>query len=388
MVTISCSGKLHAFALAEQLERKHLLNRLYTTYAYQKNVSFRKLAKRIDKEDIPVDKIETIVLLAIPSKLIPSKSHTWNIIFDKWVASKVKKSDSRVFVGWSGMSLNAIRAAKNKGMKTIVERGSSHILNQDKVLKEEYKRFGIDFSINKAVIEKELKEYEEADFISVPSFYVKKSFLDYGIKEDKIVMNPYGVGSFFKPADNLQQKPGKKFTIVYVGSLSIRKGLIYLFQALNMLDLPENCYEVWFIGKVDNLLEDAIRKYKRTNWKFFGHINFYELQQYLVQCDVAVHPSLEEGLSMVIPQLMSCGVPVIITPNTGGENIIKDGENGFVVPVRSPESIANKITYLYNQPEELERLKKVVVQSVNNGFIWNDYGDRYAAFLQKIVNEY
>ena len=286
------------------------------------------------------------------------------------------------------MSLNAIRAAKNKGMKTIVERGSSHILNQDKVLKEEYKRFGIDFSINKAVIEKELKEYEEADFISVPSFYVKKSFLDYGIKEDKIVMNPYGVGSFFKPADNLQQKPGKKFTIVYVGSLSIRKGLIYLFQALNMLDLPENCYEVWFIGKVDNLLEDAIRKYKRTNWKFFGHINFYELQQYLVQCDVAVHPSLEEGLSMVIPQLMSCGVPVIITPNTGGENIIKDGENGFVVPVRSPESIANKITYLYNQPEELERLKKVVVQSVNNGFIWNDYGDRYAAFLQKIVNEY
>ena len=385
MVTVSCSGKLHAFALAEQLEKNKLLDSFFTTYAYQKNTYLRKYVKRIDKEEISVNKIHTNIPLAFPIKLMNDKVYIWNNWYDKWVASKISKSNSKVFIGWSGMSLHSIRSAKKKGIKTIVERGSSHILFQDKILKEEYLKFGKDFSVHPVVIEKELKEYEEADYISVPSYFVKNSFIKYGVNEKKLIMNPYGVGSFFKPLDKNQSSINKKFTIVYLGTLSVRKGLIYLFEALNNLQIPEDSYEVLFVGKVDEILRNRINSEKNSNWKFLGHINFYELQSILAVCDVAVHPSLEEGLSMGIPQMMSCGVPVIATTNTGGENIINNGENGFIVPIRDSIAIKEKITYLFNNKTALDIMKRKAIDSVNAGFKWDDYGNRYMEFINKIV---
>ncbi|MFM9944320.1 MAG: hypothetical protein ACKVQB_03725, partial [Bacteroidia bacterium] len=133
MVTISCSGKLHAFALAEQLERNNKLDSLLTTYAYQKNTFFNRFVKRIDKEEIPVNKIRTNISLAFPIKLWPDKVHIWNNLFDLWVAKQLKTSKSKIFIGWSGMSLHSIIVAKNKGMKTILERGSTHIVFQNEI---------------------------------------------------------------------------------------------------------------------------------------------------------------------------------------------------------------------------------------------------------------
>ncbi|HEV3251821.1 MAG TPA: hypothetical protein VGZ71_12755, partial [Puia sp.] len=64
MVSISSSSKLWAFVLAEQFERKKYLDYLITTYAYSKNTLARYLVNRIDKEEIPVDKIQTNIILA------------------------------------------------------------------------------------------------------------------------------------------------------------------------------------------------------------------------------------------------------------------------------------------------------------------------------------
>ena len=66
MVTISASTKLWAFAMAEQFEKHGMLDELITTFAYSKNTFARHFIKRKDKEEIPVDKIETNLLLALP----------------------------------------------------------------------------------------------------------------------------------------------------------------------------------------------------------------------------------------------------------------------------------------------------------------------------------
>jgi glycosyltransferase involved in cell wall biosynthesis len=384
MVTISCSAKLHAFALAEQMERHHVLDVFYTSYASPKNTIAQRLVKRTDRENIPAHKIHTQLPLALLTKIFPSQAHIWNDLFDKRVASKLTKSNSKVFIGWSGMSLYSIRAAQKKRMTTIVERGSSHIVFQDRILREEYKKFGIDFSVDPAVIKKELQEYQEADFISVPSYFVRDSFIGQGVDRKKILLNPYGASSFFTPGVLNSPENEKKFRIVYVGTLSVRKGLLYLFEALSLLTIPEQSFEVWFIGSIEEALKPSIEKYKKNNWRFVGKVDHYALRDYLVQCDLAVQPSLEEGLSMVILQLMSCGVPVIVTPNTGGANIIEDNVNGCIVPVRSPEAIAAKIQKLWAGGTHLLAMKKAAVKVIQNGFTWNDYGNRYMEIISKL----
>ena len=370
--------------MAEQLDKHGLLDSLYTTYAYHKNTFLRRFVKRIDQEDIPLKRIHTNPLLALPMKLLPAKVHMWNNYFDKWVANQVKYGEAGAFIGWSGMSLHTIRAARKKRMATVLERGSTHIVHQNAVLREEYARFGIDFSVHPEVIKKELQEYEEADYIMVPSDFVRNTFIEKGFPSQKIIVNPFGAADIFEPAVKITHPAKRKFTILYLGTLSIRKGLPYLFEALNGFSLSPDDFDVWFIGSIEDALKPLIEKHKRDNWKFMGHINHYDLPHYLGQCDVGVQVSLEEGLSMVIPQMMSCGVPVIITPNTGGENILRNGESGFVVPVRSPEAIAERITVLFNDRKKLDAMKLAARKAVSGGYTWDDYGNRYAAFLKTL----
>ena len=383
MVTVSCAGKFHAFALAEQLHRHDMLSYLLTTYAYQKNSMMRRFAGRVDKENIPIDKLKTYLPVAFGMKL-HHDDHLWNDMFDKWAAGRTgKPNNGKVFIGWSGMSLNAMRKAKAAGKKTIIERGSSHIQYQDNILHEEYKKFGIDFHVDKRTIEKELIEYEEADYISIPSTFVKNSFLEMGVPEKKLVQNPYGTSSHFKKIE--VDRRGDKFRILYMGSLLIRKGLVYLFEALNQLNIPEDKFEVIFVGKVNDEIKSTADKHMRPNWKFMGHVNHYELPKHISSCDVAVQPSLEEGLSMVMPQMMGCGVPVIATTNTGGEDVIEDGKTGFIVPIRKPGAIAEKIQYLFENPDKLSEMKTAAGATSSRDISWNAYGDRYADFIRKIT---
>jgi glycosyltransferase involved in cell wall biosynthesis len=386
VVTISCSGKFHAFALAEQMERLGKLNRLYTTYAYQKNKLLAKIVKRIDKENIPASKISTNNLLAFPIKLAPRSVYLWNDLFDQWVASKITNDLGKVFIGWSGMSLHSIKKAQTQKMTTIVERGSSHIEYQNKLLRDEYKNFGIEFSIDHRVIKKELAEYALADFISVPSYFVRNSFIEMGVHQDKLIMNPYGAGKAFTDDVSMQHKKNDKFTIVYLGTLSIRKGLIYLFKALSEIEIPISDFDVWFIGRIDSELEATIKKYKKSNWTFFGPVDHYQLSAYLSKCHVGVQPSVEEGLSMVIPQMMASGITMIVTPNSGGENIIEEGRNGFIVPVRDSNALGRRIEVLFNDKILMNNLGNRAKDVIKSGFTWDDYGDRYQINVEKYLN--
>ena len=384
MVIISCATKFHAFNLAEQLERNELLSRLYTTYASQKNTVFKEFIKRIDKEKISPEKITTNIPLAIRKKLVRSREKNFSIIeeYDKWVANRISKYNKggKVFIGWSSMSLHSLRTAKQKGMITIVERGSAHIEVQKEIMAPEYARFGEKIKTIPPVIKKELKEYEECDFISVPSKFALNSFLQKGISVEKMFLNPYGVSSFFTQ----KKRNDNKFRILYLGSSTILKGVIYLYQALEKLDIPKEKYEVWFIGKIDNSIAPIFQKMKKKNWRNLGFINHYLLSDYISQCDVAIQPSLQEGLSMVIPQVLSCGVPVIASTNTGGEMVITDGYNGYIVPIRNPDAIKEKIEILYRSPEILEQIKKHCSDYANE-LSWQNYGDRYSKFLLQII---
>jgi glycosyltransferase involved in cell wall biosynthesis len=385
-VVISCSTKFHAFAMAEQFERLGYLHAFYTSFASFKNTFFRKFVSRLDNEKIEVTRIKTNLLIAILHKLFSTYPHFWNELFDRWVAFRLKRNpDFDVFIGWSGMSLHSIKQAKKMGKITIVERGSSHILYQNEILKEEYAKFGIPFSIHSSVIAKELKEYEEADYISIPSSFVKNSFINKGVHEDKIIQNPYGVElkNFYSKREVVGISIPIK--ILYLGNQSFRKGLPYLFEAINSLNKDKFIFEFHFIGTISPDFQNYFNQNKNPNWIMHGHLPQHELKNELPNFDMAIHPSLEEGLSMVISQLLACGIPVIATTNTGGEELIKDGYNGYIVPIRNSEAIKEKMELLLNDTNKLIAMKLNAIESVKDGFTWNHYGNRWQENLEKIT---
>ena len=379
-VVVSCSGKFHAFALVEQLEKNGIDVMFFTSYSSLVNPFVKIFAKRIDKEEISPKSIQTNVLIAFALKIFRKRPQIANNLFDFWVSRSIRKLDADIFIGWSGMSLDSIKVAKRKGWKTILERGSSHIEFQNDVLKEEYLKRGMVFSIDQKTISKEIKEYSIVDTITIPSSFVGRTFLEKGVPKEKLFMNHFGASHFFSPRE---EQIIDQFIVLYMGTFSIRKGAYYLTEAIEKLKNEE--IEFWFIGNVDFDVQDLkVRLMKYENVKFFGHVNHYELSGYIEKCSVAVHPSLEEGQSMVINQIMKVGVPFIATPNSGAEELIAHNENGIIIPAKSSEAISNSILSLKNSNLKLLNLTRKVRQMPISHNSWEAYGKRYIEFMFNI----
>ena len=143
--------------------------------------------------------------------------------FDFQASKKIYYKNIDILVGWSGFSKRCFTKAKKFNCIKILERGSSHIQFQKNILVEEYNKLGIKPDIpSKKMINKELEEYKLADFICVPSEYVKETFIKQGIKENKIIKIPYGVD--LKEFSLVNDKKNNDiFTIISTGSVSIRK---------------------------------------------------------------------------------------------------------------------------------------------------------------------
>lgn len=382
MIRVACSVKTHSFQLAEQLERLSLLDRFYTIYHAGKNPLIGSFNKRIDKEEISPKNIKTISWLA-PLVRYYKNPFIINSIFDSFVSSNLsKEKDYKVFIGWSGMSLKSIKQAKKDGKTVVLERGSSHIRYQFDLLKDEFSRWGYAFKGDENVALQEEEEYELADYITIPSKFVEDTFIDKGISRSKLFKNNFGSNQYFSPTKSKREK----FTVLYLGNLSIRKGIPYLFQALKQLQIDPSLVDVWFIGSVSEEIKKMAATFQQSNWKFFGHVKHAELADLISQCSIAVQPSLEEGLSMVIPQMMACGTPVIASSNSGGEDIITDGVNGLIVPIRSPGSIAEKINLVFYNRSILTDLSDNSLLYSKQFGSWIQYGDRYKAFLNQISN--
>lgn len=294
----------------------------------------------------------------------------WRTIdsFDRWVESRLQPCD--VYHCMSACGLRTHRVARQRyGALTVCDRGSSHIVYQDRILQEEHERWALPYKhIDERVISQEQREYVECDIITVPSTFVYKSFISQGISEKKLRRISYGVElELFRPI----KKQDEVFRVICVAEVSVRKGLLYMLQALEPLRRE---IEVWIIGTVTTAIKPLLSRYE-DRVRFFGPVPRSDLYEYYSQGSVFVLPSVEEGLALVQAQAMACGLPVIATANTGAEDLFTDGIEGFIVPIRSPEAIREKVLHLYENAELRREMGKAALRRVQSIRGWDSYGD-------------
>lgn len=377
-VNISVGGKFHAFCLAEQLNKRSYLKKIFTSYPYFK----------LKQEGLPREKIVSLPLKEIIGYAVGNITYLQKFteigyyvssLFDRQVSEIIDDCD--IFTGWSGFSLFTIRKIrKSFAAKTIVERGSAHIEFSRDILLKEQERLGLEIELpSPHMIEKELEEYKQADYISVLSTFSKQTFLDKGFPPEKILMNPLGVDiETFSPLpkyDNI-------FRIIFVG-MRLEKGLQYLLQALEELKLKK--IELWLIGKLGFDIKPILNRH-RGSFKYIGAIPHTELRRYYSQGSVFVLPSLEEGFALSLLEAMACGIPVICSDNTGGKLAVREGIDGFIVPTRDVEALKEKIAYLYQHPDVCKEMGRQTRQRVKDNFTLNHYGERIIDTYKNIVS--
>jgi glycosyltransferase involved in cell wall biosynthesis len=379
-VTISVFSRFHAFYLADQLERRGHLERLITSYP----------RFEVKKYGIPPAKVTSLLaheILARGWNQLPDRlksrfnpEFVFHELFDR-DASRHIPTDTDLFVGWSGFSERGIRRAREAGAVTVVERGSAHIEVQRDLLAEEYQRYGLRPELpHPKIVEKEVREYELADYISVPSTFALQTFLDQGFDATRLIHAPLGVDlQNFTPLE----KDDDVFRVVFAGALSLRKGVHYLLQAFAELQLPQA--ELWLIGSIRPEVVPFLERFQRT-FRHIAHIPQGQLREYYARCSVFALCSIEDGMGMVLSQAMACGLPIICTTNTGGKDLIEDGKQGFVVPIRDVAALKDRILYLYQHPEERVEMGRMAQHRVRSCFTWDDYGRRISLRYKEMID--
>lgn len=374
-------------ALAKYLYTKRFLTRMISSYPLWK----------LKDQNLPVDSglIHTIPWLVTPylalnkmnmlHPLLEKKLSGWSHeLHDKYAKNNLIQAD--IFHGLSCHNLSAGRNAKKMGIKYVCDHGSSHIKFQSDIIKEEKFLTGIEFinggEINSKVIETEQLEYLESDHIFVASKFSKDTFLKKNIPSEKISVIPYGVDlSEFYP---IQVQNDQKFRVVFVGALSMRKGIHYLVRAFRLANIKNS--ELILIGK-KCVETDQLISTDDFNGRIIvtGIIPRVEILVWLSRSTVFVLPSIEDGFGLVLLEAMACGLPVIATENTGGPDCIIDGVNGFIVPIRSPQAIMERLIYLYENPEKAKWMANNSINSVSGVDGWGAYGEKVLEVYRNLL---
>lgn len=387
-VVTSCCGRFHIFDQARELARQGMLQQLITDYPLT----------RTERFGIPDEHVTSLLATGmlnhifrrarkwLPQEMRSPLAHVIHVHFSRRLA-RVLPSDMDFFIGLSSFSREALIRCRERGVLCAVDHGSLHQAEEARLVREEAARWGLPAPADTSpdwIIAREAEEFALADHVFVLSTAARDSLTRQGVDPGRIFVNPCGVDvAAFSPIP----RRDKVFRIVQVGAISLRKGILDLIEAFRHAALPGA--ELWFVGggPEESGLDTAIEGMELRGISFLPPVPQSVLRDYYNRSSVFVLASLADGFGMVVPQAMACGLPVIVTENVGARDLVADGVNGFVVPIRAPHLIAERLHYLYANPEIAARMGKAALATVRGGFAWSDYGDRLARFLDRCVAE-
>jgi glycosyltransferase involved in cell wall biosynthesis len=373
-------GVFHHFELARELLRRGHLDRIYSTYPW----------RRLQREGIPKEFVETFpwvhtaqILLGQKHLLKPSHSailaYQNAILFDRWTYNRVPACDA--LIALSGAALKTGQKVQERGGKFICDRGSTNRAFQNRLLREEYGRWNQEYTLEESrEMIREEAIYQQADAIVVPSQVARRSFISEGYSPDKVHVIPYGVRlENFSQMGNPPSGGDAAFEVLFVGSISLRKGIPYLLQAF--ANLKHSRKHLRVVGPVPPHLKPFLDSFPQDNVDFLGALPQSEVAKYMSTSHVMVLPSIEEGLALVQGQALACGCPIIATTATGSEDLFTDGVEGFILPIRDLDGIVDRMQRLIDEPGLRERMSANALGRVQQIGGWTQYGDQWETLL-------
>jgi glycosyltransferase involved in cell wall biosynthesis len=304
-VGIATSGRFHLLDLARELDALGVDVRFYSYVSRKRARKFGLPAHchvALLPFVFPLIALERLFPRVFPRTI--ERLMCWAL--DILVILRMRRCD--VFVCMSGMYLNAPRFAKWRyGALVVLHRGSRHILSQSDILA----RLSKAQQVTPFVIRRELRGYDMADCIAVPSFHAAESFAPWPEHAQKLFLNPYGVALEQFPLR--RGTPSREPTVLYVGNWSYQKGADVLAEVIAGMDGVRLIH-------VGALFDAPFPDHSR----FTHHdpVPQWELTKFYQAAHVFALASRQDGFGVVILQALASGLPIVCTERTGGVDLL------------------------------------------------------------------
>jgi glycosyltransferase involved in cell wall biosynthesis len=306
--------------------------------------------------------------------------------FASFCARAMKRPEFDAFFGVEYGALEAAQTARQLGKRVVVAFLSAHHGALDEWVFSEYARYPelvtpyverLARLMPRRTARKD-QEAQLADVIHTASRFTANSLQKYaGFDPNKIISVPLGA----PPAISASElPPGPNYTVkfMYSGPVSVGKGVHYLLQVWKLLD-AERFATLDIFGT--NLLPSQCFENLGAPVTLHGHVSLSELQRAYQQASVLVFPTLCDGFGMVVQEAFAHGLPVITTSNAGAADLIREGENGFVVPPRDPEALAEVMRWCVAHPAELFKMRPAALETARS-WTWKEFRESLKAQLE------
>ncbi|MBG9377068.1 glycosyltransferase family 4 protein [Panacibacter sp. DH6] len=307
---------------------------------------------------------------------------------DHKVARRIKtlpRKDKYAIYAYEDSALNAFRAAKNAGMPCLYDLPIGYWKSAHKIFETEKEKLpdwaatltGLNDS--PAKLQRKDEELKLADAIFVASSFTAKTLKDYSGTLAPVSVIPYG----FPPVAGPHEKVYNSFThnrplkLLFVGSLSQRKGIAYLFEAVEKFGTK---VQLTVVGRKKDV-PCAILDKNLSRHTWFESLSNNEILQLMREHDVFVFPSLFEGFGLVITEAMSQGTPVITTENTIGPDFITHDENGWLIDAGSAQALEAVLDKIISNPSVIEKAGKAAMKTAAER-PWQVYSNELARAVQ------
>ena len=302
----------------------------------------------------PVDLRPVERLLRLP----PLRFHTawrgavYNMAFDRHVAAVLPPA--RSVLAFAGQALDTLKAAqRGRAALLELESATAHVDTVARQQRRAVRQLRVELGwLGASLHRRTLREYAAVDVCHVPSRYAYGSFVDAGFSPDRLRLRHLVVDTDrFRPAD---ARPGDRFRVVYVGALTVTKGLGVLVDAFALFTAPDAELVLvggWASAGMRRYLQRASRRDPRIRLVGSG-----DPAPHYARASVYVHPSYQDGFGVAPLEAAASGLPLVVTADTGMCDVLSDGDSAFIVPSGEAASIADRLWALYHRTALRERM--------------------------------
>jgi len=312
-----------------------------------------------------------------PSFALPAFSRLMSVVPYRYIRDRATRAAEDLFLArlgrgevaylWSEVSLATAHELKRRGIPVVREKTNCHKATAYRLLEHEYSRVGVcpAHNLTPARIAKEREELDLADYVFAPSPMVEQSLTENGISTNKIIDTSYGWDPRRLQGNDrlLPSAPG--LTVLFVGSVSIRKGAHLLLEAWAKARIKGRLV---LSGRIEAGL--ATKFSDLLDYPTVLRLGFVGVIGPLYRsADVFVFPSLEEGGPLVTYEALASGLPAVVSP-MGAGRAVRDGQEGFVIEPHDVDAWVDTLRTLAAS-EELRRTMADAARARAKCFTWD-----------------
>lgn len=394
-ILIAHPTRQHSHRLAQALQQGGLLHSYWTLLPDRRALSWVPVCLdgllpsavvRHSLQFLPIAKVHTFIgpllfqKLALRFRLAGlrqlSEWMAWTV-FDRWVARQLPRLRPTAVVGYEMCCAETFKVAKRLGILCVLDAAAFHHAMQDRILPED--KYAARTWAGKRLRRCKQTEIELADKIICVSELARRSYLDAGVDGSRIVINQVGceVMKFAAPATSLRNGVPK---FVFVGMPVFRKGFDLLVSSFARLLAHYPVAELHVAG--DSAMAGWVEA--GTQVHTHGKLSHDQLSKLLAQMDCLVLPSRLESFGMVVVEALAAGAPVIVSDHAGASEVVKENENGWVVPGGDESALFARMMACCTDIDRVRSMNTACIRTATD-YDWSHYSRRALDILVPLL---